>query len=131
MVILSQVESAVLASVTPVTEALTLAIQPSIKTSEEDSNGDDEELALVTSLQERLTSLQQQVRQLSITESRRLYELLQAQRVAIEEEQELELQKIMEAVKEEERMQMQERIAERVERIKERYHSGVERMMVG
>ena len=117
------------------TEALTLTLQTPLETSEgegeEEEDGDNGEQAMIVALQERLDSLQQQVRQLSVTESRRLYELLQAQRVAIEEEQEIELQKIMEAVREEERVQMQERVAERVARIKERYHTGVERMTVG
>ena len=122
-----------MSSVTPITESLTLSLQTPLEISSEENNGDDDddERRMIASLQERLDSLQQQVRQLSVTESRRLYELLQAQRVAIEEEQEIELQKVVEAVREEERAKMQERVTERVDRIKERYYNGIERMTVG
>lgn len=129
MVILAQVESAILASVTPVTDALSLTLATHTASIEENEE-EDEMTARIASLQERLTSLQQQVRQLSVTESRRLYELLQAQQASIEEEQAVLLDQLMEEVKKDEQVKMQERIAERIARIEGRYHNGRERMLV-
>ena len=86
--------------------------------------------SLSDDLRQKLLSLQQQVRQLSVSESRRLYETLTEQKKELEEEFELRTQERLKEVEEEEKQKSKERVKNQEERIRSRFETGIAKLEV-
>ena len=107
-------ENTILETVTPITAELSASLTSSLS----------------VDLRQKLLSLQQQVRQLSVSESRRLYEALMEQKRELEKEFDRRIEERKNEVETEERQKSMERVKAQEERIRGRFEVGVTKMEV-